>query len=406
MRVALLLLFSLDVLVAGPRAFADDAAPTTFQVIDRGTSVEVIAHNATASRTGVVPIRSRLEVPLAGHPRAAGIAPKDPTVKVVELEDGNLSVKVGYEHLAVMGLAKFAQASQIGPDVHLIFPRIVPADGARIVLPEPTIPAELAKQLEGPKPATAVAPTVATAPVVPAPVMAPPPPPATAPNILAPVNLAPKLAPESGARSDVVKLDATPPDTASGSRPPERAKPQKPEVKTPEPNDDPWSKLAMYGAVGLAGVGCGSYLLKKKRANQGPLGTIDVIAQKSLGGKAKIVWFTAGGREMVVAVTPQAIRMLGQWDRPADGHIRNSNLPTAQTIGPEPKPAPSSAVSGILKLREKAGPAFSKSAASDGDRRAAAPPWSEQLDSEVATGDIHADALWAKEILAATGARR
>ena len=46
------------------------------------------------------------------------------------------------------------------------------------------------------------------------------------------------------------------------------------------------------------------------------------------------------------------------------------------------------AVSGILKLREKAGPAFS------------------QFNEEVATGDIDADTLWAKEILAATGAKR
>jgi flagellar biogenesis protein FliO len=337
MRFALLLLL----------APAIAAADNTFEVIDRGTAVEVIAHNVTAAKTGVLPIRSRLEVPLAGHPHLPALAPKDATVKVVEIEDNNLSVKVGFEHPAVIGLAKFAQASQIGPDVHLIFPRIVPPDGAAVVMPEPTIPAELVKQVEA-----VVAPVAA--PVV-APVVAPAPLPAVV------------------ERTPEVKVTPEP-------RTPDVSKPAKSIAKLAEP-DDAWSKLAMYGAIGLAGIGCGAYLLKKKRASQDPLSSIDVIAQRSLGGKAKVVWFTAGGREMIVAVTPQAVKLLGQWDAKSVAMVPAS-LPFAQS-----KP-PSSAVSGILKLREKAGPAFT------------------QFNDEVATGDIDADTLWAKEILAATGAKR
>jgi len=367
-------------------ALADDAP--SFQVIDRGTAVEVVAHNVTAARTGVLPIRSRLEVPLAGHPHAIAMSPKDATVKVVELEDGNLSVKVGYEHAQVIGLAKFAQASQIGPDVHLIFPRLVPPDGTALVLPEPTIPAALARQIEAAKapapvvlgppvaPIAAAATRTPAAPRTPEPAATRTPEQATKPELAAATRTPEPPKPEP--RPELARPPARTPDVAKAAQPEAKA-------STPE---DAWQKLALYGAIGLAGVGCGAYLLKKRRAGHDPSSSIDVIAQRSLGGKARIVWFTAGGREMVVAVTPQAVRMLGQW--PATPRpVANGALPTAHSIGPEPRSvAGSSAVSGILRLREKAGPAFMA------------------LDSDIATSDVDADAVWAKEILAATGARR
>ena len=371
MKLALLAL-----LAAPSVAFAED-----FQVLDRGTSVEVIAHGVTAARTGVMPIRSRLEVPLVGHPRLTGLAPKDATVKVVELEDGNLSVKVGFEHPAVVSLAKFAQAIQVGPDLHLIFPRIAPADGTAFVLPEPTIPAELAKK---------VAATTAPAPVPP-PAPAPigpalPPKPIATPE---PIAAAPRPAPTHAVepKAALVTPETGTPESASPQKPvakltPEGKKPA--EAKAPE---DAWNKLAMYGAIGLVGIGIGGWLLKKKKKAAGPESSIEVIAQKSLGGKAKIVWFNAGGREMVVAVTPQAVRMLGQWQAGAKSERQLGNL----TGVPEQIAAKGSspAISGILKLREKAGPAFTP------------------VNDDLASGDIDADALWAREILAATaGAKR
>jgi flagellar biogenesis protein FliO len=352
--------------LASAPAHADDV-PSTFELIDRGTAVEVIAHNVTAARTGVLPVRSRLEVPLAGHPRAIALTPKDATVKIVELEDGNLSVKTGYEHPSVIGLAKFAQARQVGPDVHLIFPRIVPPDGAAVVMPEPTIPAPLAQEIAKPAP-------VAPAPVV----LGPPPPP---PPLSA--TPAPKVAVEAP-KSEAPKARAPEVAAASTKQTPDVAKPAPAMAKAPTP-EDAWQKLGLYGAIGLAGVGCGAYLLKKRRGAQGPAATIELIAQRSLGGKARVVWFAAGGHEMVVAVTPQSVRMLGQW--PATARPPGM-LPMAHTVAPEPRPAASSAVSGILKLREKAGPAFA------------------HLGDDVTTEDVDADALWAKEILAATGAKR
>ncbi len=367
-------------LIAVPATAFAEGAPS-FEVLDRGTAVEVIAHNVTAAKTAITPVRSRLEIPLVGHPRADKVLPTDTTVKVVEF-DGNeqrvLSVKLGFERPEVKALAKYAQAIQVGSDVHIMFPRIVPADGAAIVLPEPTLPAAIVAKL-------AATPPIATI-TAPAPV---------APEAKVEAKIEPKVetvAPKTEILEPKPATETKPvaATTAPTTKPPATAAPAK---------EDAWQKLSMYGAIGLAAIGCGVWLLRRRKAQQGVMSTIDVIAQKSLGGKAKVVWFTAGGREMVVAVTPQAVRMLGQWKKAAGTNdVSFAPLPAAHThteggreIRTE-KSASSPAVGGILKLRERRS-----------QRNITAPPL---VSDDVATDDVDADELWAKEILAATGARR
>jgi len=368
MRLALIAVLTLGAL---PTAAFAESAPS-FEVLDRGTAVEVIAHNVTMSSTAIMPIRSRLEVPLVGHPRADKAIATDATVKLVEF-DGNeqrvLSVKTGFERTDVKALAKYAQASQVGSDVHIIFPRIVPATGAAFVLPEPTIPAALAAKI-------AATPTPIAA--VTAPESKP------APKIEAKTETA--VEPKSETKPVAAPMAAATTD--------KKAEP----ATAAAPKEDAWQKLSMYGAVGLAAIGCGVWILRRRKQQQGVVSTIDVIAQKSLGGKAKIVWFSAGGREMVVAVTPQAVRMLGQWKKtPGTDNALFSALPAAQTYnegGREvraEKGASSAAVDGILKLRE---------------RRSMHNIPMPMVSDEVATDDVEADEQWAKEILAATGARR
>lgn len=359
-------------LIALPATALAEGAPA-FEVIDRGSAVEVIAHNVTAAKTAITPIRSRLEIPLVGHPRADKALPTDATVKLVEF-DGNeqrvLSVKLGFERPEVKALAKYAQAIQVGSDVHVLFPRIVPADGAAVVLPEPTLPPALAAKLATPEPA----PVAETKPVTPEAVTA---------SVPAPEA---KTTPEA---KPVAATTAPAPAKAAATATPATVAPAK---------DDAWQKLSMYAAVGLAAVGCGVWLLRRRKAQQGAFSSIDVIAQKSLGAKAKVVWFTAGGREMVVAVTPQQVRMLGQWKRSAGtDNVTYSALPAAQTYADAAKEArpenrlSSAAVDGIRKLRERRS-----------HRNMMAP----SVNEEVATDDADADEVWAKEILAATGARR
>ena len=361
-------------LIALPASALADPVPS-FEVLDRGTAVEVIAHNVTMATTAITPIRSRLEVPLVGHPRADKALPTDATVKVVEF-DGTaqrvLSVKLGFERPDVKALAKYAQAIQVGSDVHIMFPRLVPAVGAAIVLPEPTLPAELAAKL-------------AAVPV------APP----TAP-----------IAPEAKIEAKIEPKIETPPAAPVAATKPAPKQETKTETKpiaattaAIPAKEDVWQKLSMYGAIGLAAIGCGVWLLRRRKSQQGVVSSIDVIAQKSLGGKAKIVWFTAGGREMVVAVTPQSVRMLGQWKKAAGTaeNVAFSPLPSAQTYAEgnrevrAEKGASSAAVGGILKLRE---------------RRSMHNIPMPLVSDDVATDDIEADTAWAKEILAATGARR
>lgn len=419
------------------------AGPPSFQVIDRGTSVEVIAHNVTAARTGITPIRSRLEVPIVGHPRADRALPTDATVKAVEF-DGNdprvLSVKTGFERTDVKALARYAQAIQVGPDVHMIFPRAIPAVGAVVALPEPTLtPAMVAKvaastTMAAPaiKPAevAAVAAAGAVTPVTPVTAVAP-----------AVEQAAPQPAAEAEPKADAISASAaatpapaagassspgaTPaPNGASTSTASSAAAPGKPPTTTAataQPATDVWQRLSMYGAIGLAAIGCGIWILRRRRAVKVPELSIDVIATKSLGAKAKVVWFSAGGREMVVAVTPQQVRMLGQWKhtgaRPQlpSAHALTSEVPVgrqtlrdlrdlpalrearARAAASEDRPSASPAVAGILKLRDR--PSIPNI-----DTRGIV-DFSE-INDEVATGDLDADALWAKEILAATGARR
>ncbi len=104
------------------------AAPS-FEVVDHGDSAEVIAHEMTAAKLTVAPVRSRLEVPLVGMTPATRIFPPDKTIKQIEIDpdSGRLSVKLVYEHEGVKGIAAFAKATQVGADVHLVFPRKVPA---------------------------------------------------------------------------------------------------------------------------------------------------------------------------------------------------------------------------------------------------------------------------------------
>lgn len=386
-------------------------APPSFEVVDRGDAVEVIAHHIRATRTAIVPVRSRLEVAIAGAPSAKRVTPADATVKLIEIDGGDgtrtVSVKLGFERPEVKTLSRFAQAIQVGDDLHLLIPRKVPAEGATVRLPEPRLPPELAAAVAAIEPArvakpeakidakpdtkivaTADAITVASAPITSAvqPV-------APAPALDRATDAAPRSAPVAAA-SDA---RATAKSTAEG-------KPLRQALASDA--DDSWSKIAMYAAIGLAAAGAGIWLMRRRRGQLVPPASIEIIAQRSLGGRARIVWLSAGPREMIVSVTAQQVRMLGQW-RKADataalpvargqpGPRLTGRHPTveepARGSGEIPMAAEkplSPAVTGILRLRGRTG------------QMAAVLP------DDLASGDTVADELWAKEILAATGARR
>ncbi len=347
-------------LLLGPSIASAEPNEPSFELLDRGDAVEVIAHNVKATHTIVNPIRSRLEVAIAGRPTIKRELPTDATVKLIEVADEDstkvLSVKLGFERADVKTLARFAQAIQVGDDLHLLFPRKVPAEGELAKLPEPTIPAQIA----------AIAPPVVTAK------------PTQAPQTVA-----------KPADTDEPKPIAA---AATDSKPPAPA----PTLGAPE-QSDAWSKVTTYGAMGLAAAGVGVWLMRRKKAQPSATQTIELIAQRSLGAKAKMMWLAAGDRELIVSVTPQHVRMLGSWPRsgqvPAQlpamlPRAHTQEIPTAQATIATPRTTTlnrSPAVNGILRLRAQT---------------------AQPINEDVATDDVDADALWAREMLAAAGGKR
>ena len=364
-------LLALAMVAAPAVAFGDSAV--SFEVADHGDSVEVIAHNVEAKGTPISSVRSRIEVPVTGQPVASRAMMVDGTVMLVEFDGISnrvLSVKTKLEHPEVKTLAGLAKATQVGTDLHLTFPR-------HVVIAVEAKPA---------------------APVAAAPVAAP---------ATTPAKPEAKIEP---------KIEAKPEITAPLA-------PVAPAMAVPAPAIDnrpvPVEKDSLATSPGLYAFGalvtllaCG-YILKRKKKDAVATSTIDVIAQRSLGNKSKVMWLSAGGREMLVAVTQQKVQMLGQWPKATSELPRATSLEQprasrrsittfqqelAAETATEPAPTQSSAVSGILKLRARtSGPL---------QGRAGTVPPLYQVNQDVATDDEDADIEWAKEILTATGGRR
>ncbi len=378
--------------IAASSASADSTS--RFEILDRGDAVEIIAHDVKAAKTTISPIRERLEVPIVGTTTIPKLVPSgDKTIKVIELDGHSkqvLSVKLDFERPEVKALAKHAQAIQVGDDLHMIVPRTIPAAGTTITLPEPTLTPELAAK------AAAIAPVV------------------DAPKPEPKIEAKPAAATQEATAAEVPSTGplirktepAEAPKTATGDE-------KKPIGKA---SSGGMKNFPLMLACVLALLGCIVWVKRRKNGAGAskPSTSIEIIAQKSLGKNAKLVWFNAGGREMIVSVTAQQVRMLGQWKKSetearvrtsvraeGSGRIYSPSAPQpivperssrmSQVILPEATALPSlaeksTAVSGLLKLRAKTNVPM--------------------VNEDVATDDVDADAVWAREILAATGARR
>src|SRR5439155_1189103 len=103
-------------------------------------------------------------------------------------------------------------------------------------------------------------------------------------------------APERGHPPVTASPAASPPSQAAPSSPaappPGDGRSLKPALATD--GDDPWSRISMYAALGLAAAGAGLWLISRRKRPALASSSIEVIAQRSLGGKARIVWLSAG----------------------------------------------------------------------------------------------------------------
>lgn len=397
--------------VTSALAYGQEPAPS-FEILDRGDAVEVIAHHVKAARTAILPLRQRLQVPIAGAPAPKRITPSDPTVKLVEFDSEDatrvLSVKLSFERNDVRTLSRFAQAIQVGDDLHVIVPRKVPTDGVAPKLPEPTLsPAAAAAVAKADaKPPIALGPTPNPSPPTPTPTK-PPVIPSIAPQLgpIAPVAQPPAAKPaetkppeatkpaeavppigplkvevkEPEAKPEPVKEVVRPeppkaadephekvfgpqPDPlahlgkpAAAEKKPEAAGTTKPGTKpddkslsqtlAPAPEGGGWASAIVYTILGAGALAAGIWHVRRKRGSNPPMASIEILAQRSLGGRARLVWLTAGPHEMLVAVTAQQINLLGQWPRDGAANVP-ANATFAETMaaslpGEPAEPAPS-----------------------------------------------------------------
>ncbi|MBL8622565.1 MAG: flagellar biosynthetic protein FliO [Myxococcales bacterium] len=366
MRAPLLLsLFTLTLaLIAGPAR----AGASPFELRDQGDRVEIVARGWTAADPSAITItRERLELIVAGGLTSARQSYEDPTVRRVEVrgrEPRVLSIKLRADHDRVAALGKLATVTQVGDDIVVVIPRAVPR-------PAPA-PAPAATTTAAAPTAAAPTPTATTAtPTAPAA--------GSAPATTAPAATA------AAAATTTAAATATLPSTPAIAAPPARTRLGG--AAGSATGARWWMLLA-----GLALVGGGATLLARRR-QRAPVAAsrIEVIDSRPLGGKARVVWLSAGDRELMVAVSPQHVRLLGQWRRNRDNALEaiepsdGAAPPLARGSATRLKTVPASpAVSGILRLRDKPAP----------------------LADDIASDDPEADEQWARDILAATGGRR
>lgn len=357
---------------------ASAAADGRFEIIDRGTEVEVIAHGAVAAQGAkVAVVRERLELPLVPSAASAKQLSDDATVRLLEVRGSSprvLSLKLRGEHDDVVKLAPGASFVQVGDAIHFTIKRTPQPKVAPVPVPVP-VPDQIETQ-----------PTAA---------------PAAALAVPGPVATTP--APETRPAPTPTTIGATSTKRATSTR---------------------WWMI--LGGLILVGGGA-TALIRKKRNAPAVINQIEIIASRSLGGKSRIVWLAAGDREIVIAVSPQQIRPIGQWRRsapatlgrgfdralddaerdltelpslgrststststemPALGIARESSSEIPRLPGVRRADTSSPAISGLLRLRE----------------RGKVPTVT--VNEDVATDDPEADAQWARDLIAAAGGRR
>ena len=181
------------------------------------------------------------------------------------------------------------------------------------------------------------------------------------------------------------------------------------EAESEEETDEEEGTLAGIGKADSSGLGttflicvflllcCGVliWIAKKKRGDPSFAESINVIAQKNIGPKTKIVLVSVGAREFLLAVSDKGTEMLDQWSADTErsesvaddglygrGGRKASGIPNAYARKKTSKGSPS--LAGLLKLRKSA---LEESASTEFD------------------GDVKADAKWARELLRATRTR-
>lgn len=87
-------------------------------------------------------------------------------------------------------------------------------------------------------------------------------------------------------------------------------------VGRPRPGVARGAPFSAGSALALGFTALGLLLLpwaRRRRARAGAAASVEVIAQAALGGRARVLWLRASQREILVAITPQAVEVLDRW---------------------------------------------------------------------------------------------
>jgi hypothetical protein len=347
-------------------AAAGPAMPVWIE--DRGDHVAIVLSGARTTAERPEPRGDRLELALEQAPPTIEFRLDDKTVRKVELRAQPPSARVQLRHgtESTRLAAEMAELRQLTDRLEIIVPR-EPREAARARRAAAALAADDA--------------AAARAPAPPAPVSAPP-----APAV-------PATAPAPPALADAMAADA--PADVPAQLPARQSVAL--DIDRGRDDSSPFRTILTFAV--MAGLVAGGWLWsRRKRAGGGLASPLEILAQVTVGPRARVVWLSAGKREMLISVSEKDVRVLGQWF--ADGARGVETIPppvagSASEDGGEPRQArlPSArlrtnpSLSGLLRLREQ------HAGLESIDNAEGAPA--------AAEGD-EADTEWARQLVAAT----
>jgi hypothetical protein len=377
----------LPVALVPAAAWAGPALPVSIE--DRGDHVAIILAGAHTSATHPGSYSDRIELPLDQAPPAVEIRLDDATVRKVELRAQPPSVRVQLRHSAESTklAAEMAEVRQHGDTIEIVLPRD-PREVARALR---TSAAPAAVGHAAPLPA-------ASRPVLPPPAAA-----ELATSARPPAHATVPVAPFADAAS-ALPLAPGPAQALATAPAPTHAAPldfDRPPVASGSPLGTTLTFGAVAGAVAIAWL-----WLRRRRTTRSLTSPLEILAQVSVGPRARVVWLLAGRREMLISVSEKDVRVLGQWHSDGARGVEPAAGPGAapsssEDAGEAPVHLPSArlrtnpSLSGLLRLRDKN--ASIENGHSDGTGASAGNDTDEEPDSE-----------WARQLVAATrrGAHR
>ena len=371
-------------------AAAGPSVPISIE--DRGAQVAILI---AGGRTSTRPEShsDRLELTLDQPLPAMELRLEYATVRRIEIRAQPPSVRVQLRHGtdSTRLSAEMAELRQLGDTLEILIPR-EPRQVAEARRAAIAGQANTAATTAAPAPIRAPVPAPGIAMPVPSP--APSPTPSSTIETPAPTTA---NAPTTGA----TPLPAGPLLQAGDAAAPARRAGDL--VLDRKTSDGSGTTVTTLALAALAALAVGAWLWhRRRRSLHGLTSPLEILAQVTVGPRARVVWLSAGKREMLISVSDKDIRVLGQWvadpTRAVDtgagpigpvgpvGPTEDSTEPRGGVL-PHARLRRNPSLSGLLRLREQ-------HAAVDSGPEAAGEPPIEDVGEP--------DAEWARQLVAAT----